>query len=355
MSLNEINLIDLNKKLNFFFDTKHIHKKNKINFKKELFKIRKLSKNQKFKVTKSIKLYPFNKITLKKKDFNFLKPIFNMYKFMKIHKFKDYFKYFLIHGSFADNTYIKGWSDIDTFVVIKDNVLNSPLKMSKLRMKVKNLYNFFFKICPLQHHGLIIFSENDLTNYSNNYLPYQALNNNINLLDHKKRLILKCLDDDNFTLFNDLKERLKLLENAKKIGIYKHHPYKGRYLRFPLKKNRKEMYQLFCHLGYMNTLPAYYFSCTGKSMNKKNSFSRFEKNFKNKKVIRLIKKSEKIRFLWGMKNYNKINNFYIPEWVISSLGKNYLSECIQVFKSIIKEIEIYNEKKRLQFSKKKNK
>ena len=355
MEINSnIQKIKYNKSLNTFFDTKTLfNKQNKVVNLKYNKTLNKHIIGKKKKIYIKLKTYNYKKYLSKHK--HYLKPIDNLYKYLKNEKLNKYFSYFLIHGSLADKTYVRGWSDVDTFVVLKNSILKSNKKINHLRKKIKSLYNFFFEICPLQHHGLIIFSENDLTNYSNNYLPYQALNNNINLLNHKKRLILKCLDDDNFTLFNDLKERLKLLENAKKIGIYKHHPYKGRYLRFPLKKNRKEMYQLFCHLGYMNTLPAYYFSCTGKSMNKKNSFSRFEKNFKNKKVIRLIKKSEKIRFLWGMKNYNKINNFYIPEWVVSSLGKNYLSECIQVFKSIIKEIEIYNEKKRLQFSKKKNK
>ena len=58
-----------------------------------------------------------------------------------------------------------------------------------------------------------------------------------------------------------------------------------------------------------------------------------------------MKKSEKIRFLWEKNNSSNRNFFYIPQWVVSLLGKNYLDECIEVFEEIIKEIEIHYEKK----------
>ena len=105
------------------------------------------------------------------------------------------------------------------------------------------------------------------------------------------------------------------------------------------------MYQLFCHLGYINTLPAYYLSCVNKSTNKADSFKQFNKIFKDKKIKNLIKKSEKVRSLWEKKQFNKMDSFIIPEWVTKILGPNYLKECIQIFEKIILELESYNEKK----------
>jgi len=342
--------IKFNKKLNAYFDIKTLfnnqNKNINLNNRNKIF----TENIKKKKSTININLTNYNKKKYLKKDFIYLKPVDDLYEYLREKKLNKYFKYFLIHGSLADNTYVKGWSDIDTFVVLKNSILKSPKKLLNLKKKVKFLYKFFFKICPLQHHGLILFTEYDLLNYSNNYLPLEALKKNINLLDNKKKLKIKIFDDENEFLFHDIKNRLQLLKNAKLSGLYKHHPLKGKFLRFPLKKNRKEMYQLFCHLGYINTLPAYYFSCTGRNINKKDSFKLFNKNFKNKKIVQLIKKSEKIRFMWGERYFNKKNILLIPEWVISILGKNYLNECIQIFQCIIKEIEFYNEKKRLYFS-----
>lgn len=348
MDLKIKNQVLLNKKINFFFDTKHIATSSLKEFKKNIFFFKEKTKpNYSRNKTRVIKLIPYSKKFINKKDLKYLKPIKELKIYIQKNKLKDYLKYFLIHGSLADNTYIKGWSDVDTFVVIKNSVLKSNKKISQLKKKIKYLYKFFFEICPLQHHGLIFFTEYDLLNYSNNYLPLKALKTNINLLDNKIKMKIKSCNDDNIFLFNDIKNRLKLLKNARLIGLYKHHPLKGKFLRFPLKKNRKEMFQLFSHLGYMNTLPAYYFSCIGRSVNKKDSFKLFNKKFKNLKIKKLMKKSEKVRFLWEEKRLYEENNLFIPAWVISILGKNYLNECIQIFESIIKEIEFYNEKKRL--------
>ena len=292
-----------------------------------------------------INLNNYNKKKYLKKDKSYLKPIDDISNYLKKEKLNKYFKYFLVHGSLADKKYIKGWSDVDTFVVIKDRILKSKKKILFLKKKIKYLYKFFFKICPLQHHGLIIFSEHDINNYSNFFLPVEAIKKNINLLDNKKNIKITILKEENNFLLEDLKDRMKLLISAKKSGTYKHHPLNGRYLQFPLKKGRNQMYQLFCHLGYMNTLPAYYLSCLGKSTNKSISFKIFNKIFKDKKIKKLMKKSQLVRTLW-QKNQNGIkNSFIIPGWIIDILGKSYLDECILIFKHIIKQIKLENEKK----------
>lgn len=184
--------IKFNKNLNKFFDTKTIFLKqkklDKINI-GEKFNIHKITKKKSISI--SLKIY--TKKDYQKGDKIYLKPIDEIHKFLKYEKLNKYFKYFLIHGSLADKKYIKGWSDVDTFVVIKDSILKSNKQLLHLKKKIKLLYKFFFQICPLQHHGLIIFTESDLENYSNNYLPYKALSNNINLLDKKKNYLFDRL------------------------------------------------------------------------------------------------------------------------------------------------------------------
>ena len=69
-----------------------------------------------------------------------------------------------------------------------------------------------------------------------------------------------------------LKEMRLYFLDAIKSGYFKHHSYRGKYLKIPIRSGRKEMYQLFYLLGFFNNLPSYYFSAIGKSINKKRSF-----------------------------------------------------------------------------------
>ncbi len=206
------------------------------------------------------------------------------------------------------------------------------------------------RVCPLQHHGLILFTDYDLNNYSRHYLPIEALSTNFNILDNKKDIKIKHLiekPNSQIKILNDIINRLKLLKSAKKSGVYKHHPLNGKFLEFPIKEKKKQMYQLFCHIGFMNTLPAYYLTCIGKSANKKDSFKKFDRIFKNNKIKKLMKKNEKVRMLWERNQYSKKNNFFIPLWVTKILGKRYLDECIIIFEILIKDIIKKNENKRL--------
>ena len=145
-----------NKQLNYFFDTKHIKESKNLNLEK---KFRYIDKTIYYPVKK--KTITINLTTYKKKitrNSDYLKPLDDLQIYLKKNKLKNYFKFFLIHGSMADKKYIQGWSDVDTFVVIKNSVLRSRKKILFLKKKILYLYKFFFKICPLQHHGLIIFS-----------------------------------------------------------------------------------------------------------------------------------------------------------------------------------------------------
>ena len=181
-------------------------------------------------------------------------------------------------------------------------------------------------------------------------MPIESLDTNINILDKKKEIKTKHLVDNSNTqikILKDIINRLKLLKYAKKFEIYKHHPLNGKFLQFPIKEKKKQMYQLFCHIGFMNTLPAYYLTCIGRSVNKKDSFKKFDKIFKNKKIKKLMKKNEKVRFLWEKNQYKNKNNFIIPSWIVEILGKKYLDECIIIFEKLIEDINKKNENKKL--------
>jgi len=351
-SKKKINQVIFNRKINWYFDIKSILYQKKANFLKESkdhakilnndfinLKIRNLNKNlykKKSVFTKKINWIKFTQ----GKDHNFRSRIKNIFLFLHKNNIQAYTKFFIVHGSLASRDYIKGWSDLDTFVVIKNEVLNDVKQIIKLRKVLRQFYLKLEKIIPFQHHGLILYTEKDLQNYLSGFLPIQALEKNFNLLANEK-IQMKCVGTKKNLSLLSLKERLKYLIEGNKTGVYQHHAYKGVGLKNPLIEEKNQMYQLFCHIGYMLNIPILYFDATGRSLHKKKSFKKFYQTIKEKKIINLIKNSEKVRKFYGKK---KIINNKIPKWIISTLGNKYLLDSQIVIKRTIFLINKYNKK-----------
>ena len=351
-SKKSINQEIFNRKINWYFDIKSILYQKKANFLKESknhalilkknfseLTIKKQKKNQynkKFILTKKINWNNFTS----NKDQDFRKKIKKNFLFLQKNNIQKYTKFFLVHGSLASKDYIKGWSDLDTFVVLKNEIFQDVNQIIKLRKILKKFYIKLLKVSPFQHHGLIIYTEKDLQNYLSGFLPIQALEKSFNLFANEK-IEMKCVETKKNLSLISLKERLKYLIKGNRIGYYDHHAYKGNGLTTPLIEGKNQMYQLFCHIGYMLNIPILYFDAIGKSLHKKKSFSKFYKILKEKKIISLIKNSEKIRNIWSQK---KIVNKNIPDWIIDILGKNYLFDSQIVLKKIIYLINKHNTK-----------
>ena len=142
----------------------------------------------------------------------------------------EYISNFIVHGSLATLDYSKGWSDVDTFVIIKNEALYSKDKLFQLRKHCLELKNIFYKLCPLQHHGLIVFPENSLKNYSRNFMPHQVLKSSIELINNKYSIDLNLekvtgLDSENIST-KRLKGLKSLIKNSLNSGKLCHHPYK---------------------------------------------------------------------------------------------------------------------------------
>ena len=333
-----------NKKLNWYFDIKSILYQKKNFFNEETVLHAKILKKDylKLNITKNINNHKRQKQSQITKKINWKKFIKsgdkeyklkfqNLFLYLLKNDIKSYFKHFIVHGSISSNDYIKGWSDLDTFVVLKDEILSDEKKVIKLRKILKNFYKRLIKISLFQHHGLIIYTEKDLRNYLKGFLPIQALEKNFNLLSNEKIVINSIKQKKNLSL-NSLKDRLNYLKDANLTGFYKHHSFKGRNLKTPLKAGRNELYQLFCHIGYILNIPILYFDSTGRSVHKKKSFVKFYDEIKDYEIISIIKKSEKIRKIWANK---KIKNNEIPKWIIDIIGEHYMADSLKAIKKII--------------------
>ena len=210
----KINQAIFNKKLNWFFDIKSILYQNlEKNKAKEYARqicsdYKNLKNNFNQKKIKIVKLNKFNLKKIKKKSGG--KELADIVDTISKLKLSTYFDHFIIQGSVASYDFIFGWSDFDTLVILKDEILRDKTKLLKLRSKLINLYKKIRSFSRLQHHGLIFFTNFDLMNYLPGFLPPQALKHNFTLLSKSK---IK------FNMLNNSKENIsaKLLIEKKKF------------------------------------------------------------------------------------------------------------------------------------------
>jgi hypothetical protein len=331
-----------NRKLNWFFDIKYClfdeETQNKISNKsKELIEN---YKNLKLVKKNKKKIIIFSKKINKKK---YLKPkIFNIQLLKIIKQFQEkktskYFKHFLIQGSFSSNDYIENWSDFDSFVVLKNSTFDNFKNLLKLRVKLKKIYREILKICPYQHHGLIIYTEKDLLSYLSGFLPPAALKKNLNLIQSEK-IFFNLINFKKNISKQILIGRLKYIKQALKNGKYNHHVFNKTQLTIPFIIGEKTLHQLFCHIGFMLNIPILFLDAINKSQHKKKSFQIFYKRIKNSQINNFIKKHEYIRKNW--KNFYKRKSSKINDKIVKFLGPNYFNDCKSVIEKIIKIINL---------------
>lgn len=335
----KINQVILNRKINWFFDIKSI-----------LYKNYKQSQIQKF--AKQIVVNSFNlsndfenikkkKIYLKKINYQKIKKksggseITEIINLIKKENLLDYFDHFIVQGSIASYDFIKNWSDFDTLVVIKDDVLKDKKKLVRLRIKLKKIYKKIVKFSKFQHHGLIIYTNLDLKNYLSGYLPPEALKFNFTLIN-KKFIEFKIPKKKILNISKKiLKEKKTFYEAVLKNKVYNHHVLGKKTPKIPFKINDPYMFELFYNFGSILNIPILFLDAIGKSSHKKNSFNKFYSLIRDKFVIDFIKQHENIRKNWKIYKFKKFN---IPKKLLDNLGENYFNNCLIVFKIICKKL-----------------
>lgn len=270
------------------------------------------------------------------KESEFLKPVVEIYNILKIISPK-YINHFLVHGSLADFNYIKGWSDLDTWVVIDDKIFNSIWELIKLKKLFSKLNKLLLKIDPIAHHGFIFVLESDLNNYSDALLPIDVIQSAINLYGPSEISICKCNIQTNWVKkFQDIKETFVNFELS---GVFKHHPYKGKYLTKEMINKNEGMYQFKYLIGTPMILPSMYYTAIGNPVYKADSFVPFLQTFPEASIIKCV---SQIRYSWeSMEKYPYVPN-NIPVWLLNMLPPDYVLQIIQLLDDILKSIKEYN-------------
>lgn len=80
----------------------------------------------------------------------------------------------VVHGSLATDDELN-YSDFDALLILKDEVLQDPVRLKRVAKKLCKALRFLRKQDALQHHGWMLLSQCDLLNYDPNFLPLETL------------------------------------------------------------------------------------------------------------------------------------------------------------------------------------
>lgn len=108
------------------------------------------------------------------------------------------FEHLNVFGSMATLDYVQGSSDVDLFGILKNEVVESPEAILKLRTSLKRLWPLLYRTDALQHHGILIFGSADISFYSQADFPLTVLKYARTLVGAGRRKIVLSERDSTF-------------------------------------------------------------------------------------------------------------------------------------------------------------
>jgi hypothetical protein len=226
-----------------------------------------------------------------------------------------------LHGSLADFRYAKGWSDVDTLLVLRAETVESAARLTSLRRKAFDLWPLFCAVTPLQHHGLLVVTETDLVSYPSNFLPPAVLDQSLRLFGTESITFRVRQGDDGAE--RGIRGRRKAIDEALATGVYPHHPHHGVGLGAGFSNADDAMLQLFAFLGYVMTVPAFFMTAIGRPCYKGQSFALARPYFSDA-AWAIIDKATSIREEWPQREYPHYAGNAVPRWLQVKLGADYI-------------------------------
>ena len=240
---------------------------------------------------------------------------------------------FLIHGSIATLDYSIGWSDLDTYVIVKDEVILDPKRLTALRKNLIEANKFLKAIDPLQHHGFIFSTTYDLNNYFSNCLPIEVLKNSKSLFK-KNRLCLEQYRDisETRTFF---KNKLKFFKECYESGEMNHHLLDGVKL-LDNYEERNAMYQMKYFLSVLMSMPAFFLDALGNPTYKNSSFEKVREILNQD--LGIIEQASSVRNKWQENESHPFENNLIPSWLEQELGLEYFRRSFEICSTMLNSL-----------------
>ncbi len=251
------------------------------------------------------------------KDVDYLDSVLKLKEFVSSY-IEEHVVDFLIHGSISTLDYSKGWSDLDTLVIVSSETIENPRALMTLREKLINAHDYLLQLDSLQHHGFIYCTEFDLSQYLTHCMPIAVLEESKSLIKDSE-LLLKY-DRSNIHMRRFFDQKVALFKKTFEEGVLRHHQYDGKYLQENY-KDLNTMYQMKYFLSIVMSLPIYYLDALGEPSYKRDSFGKIKSLFG--KEWDIVEKASLVREKWGeLEEYPYVGND-IPSWLCEELGGDY--------------------------------
>ena len=263
-----------------------------------------------------------------------LTPLIKIYEIVN-RNLSSFFKGFYLHGSMATHDYIPGWSDVDTLAILSSKTTQDPRALMQVREEILSIISLMIEICPLQHHGAMVITEQDLNLYTDSKLPVAVFENMKSL--KKGKTVLQGQRQNLVPSLSSFVNVLEQLIHAGESETFETHAYEGEYL-LPLYKNAENgMYQFKYFLEQFSLLPALYLSGIGRPCYKKLSFDRVRDIF-SKEAMDWIDLISEIRQEWGTKEGYEYQPNSIPSWLQKKIPTNYFEKGARIAHALRKDL-----------------
>lgn len=131
--------------------------------------------------------------TSKKKD-RFLRPLFELQDFVRTQFSRKEILGFYVHGSLSTMDYVENYSDFDTLVVVRKEVLENCEWATDFRRRLSKSNTFLYLLDPLQHHRHFVITEFDLAHYFEPIFPLVLFDYATELTDFHEPLNFHIMD-----------------------------------------------------------------------------------------------------------------------------------------------------------------
>lgn len=128
------------------------------------------------------------------KTYPFYRPVCELRDFIRDKFHSSEILGFFIHGSLSTMDYVENYSDCDTLVIIRKEVMDNPEWAEDFKRRLAQSNTFLYLLDPLQHHQHFVISEYDMRYYFQPVFPLVLFDYATELTDFNNELTFRCLD-----------------------------------------------------------------------------------------------------------------------------------------------------------------
>ena len=191
--------------------------------------------------------------TYRQRDPDYFSPVVRLVHFIR-RQMVPHLALAAIHGSVGDLNYARGYSDLDTWLVLDEATVTNAALLRQFARKCYRSLTDLYRFDPLQHHGHMIATAIDWQWYSENWLPLDTFKHACRLIPDKLGPEIRVRDSalDARYSFEELEELMRL--------------------RYARRWRPETAYELKDYLSILMLAPALYLQAKGLYVAKQDSF-----------------------------------------------------------------------------------